>query len=60
MLWVEELGVYVFGSEEVAADDEDFGGDVSSYPRLAPQATVKQGAAYLDEGGFVASTLPNS
>jgi len=29
MLWVQELGINLLGSEEVSADDEDLSRDVS-------------------------------
>ena len=40
VLWVEEFGVNVFGREEVTADDENLGGDVTINRKTNEQAHV--------------------
>lgn len=58
---VEEFGVDEFRGEEVLADDEDFGGDVTvgGLARVG-QGEGEGGCSYRELGGLVASTLLNS
>lgn len=61
---VEELRVDVGGGEEVAADDEDLGRDVTEAESASHHNNAwmerRNRRAHRDEGGFVASTLPKS
>jgi hypothetical protein len=58
VFWVEEFGVDEFRGEEVLADDEDFGGDVTAGGLACVEE--EEGGTYRELGGLVASTLLNS
>lgn len=61
MFWVKEFRVDVLGGVEIAADDENLSGDIT-VRMLALSALEVEGCrhTYRDDGGFVASTLPNN
>jgi len=64
MLRVEKFWVNVFRGIEFPADNEDFGRDISRQEKMMlwcsdMLAYVTLGS-YLEEGGLVASTFPNS
>jgi hypothetical protein len=48
----------VFRSEKILTDNENFGRYIPG--RKIKQQWRRKNLAYLEEGGFVASTLPNN